>query len=266
MTSLSWSLDHVGPLTRSVDDAAVMLAALAGFDPRDPGSVDAPVPDYRLGIDGGVKGLRVGVPENFYFDGLDPEVASIVRTAIGQLEKEGAVLESVTLPLAEHYLGVEFGLCLPEASAYHQDMLRERGDKFEDDVRTFLEIGELIPATSYIKALRVRERIKHGWREMFERIDVLVAPTTPATAAKVGQQTFTWPDGSEETITSAYVRHSCPANITGLPSITVPCGFSGDDLPVGMQILGRPLDEATILRTAKAYEAATDWHNRAPDI
>ncbi len=266
VTSLSWSLDHVGPLTRSVDDAAVMLGALAGFDARDPGSVDTPVPDYTDGIDGGIEGLRVGVPENFFFDALDPEVETLVRAAIAQLESEGAQLVPVTLPLIEHYMAVEFGLCLPEASAYHQDMLRERADKYEDDVRTFLEIGEVIPATTYIKALRVRERIKNGWRAMFDSIDVLAAPTVPATAAKVGQENFTWRDGGEESITSAYVRHSCPANLTGLPSITVPCGFSGDGLPVGMQILGRPFDEATVLRAAKAYESATDWRARSPDI
>jgi len=243
-----------------------MLGALAGFDARDPGSVDTPVPDYSDGIDGGIKGLRVGVPENFFFDALDAEVETIVRAAIAQLESDGARLVPVTLPMAEHYMGVEFGLCLPEASAYHQDMLRERGEKYEEDVRTFLEIGEVIPATDYIKAQRVREQIKSGWRAMFENIDVLAAPTVPATAAKVGQESFTWPDGSEETIISAYVRHSCPANLTGLPSITVPCGFSGDGLPVGMQILGRPFDEATILRAAKAYESVTDWHARSPDI
>ena len=264
----------LGPLTgrirvpgdKSISHRSIMLGALAGFDARDPGSVDTPVPDYTDGIDGGIKGLRVGVPENFFFDALDPEVETIVRAAISQLESEGARLVPVTLPLIEHYLAVEFGLCLPEASAYHQDMLRERADRYEDDVRTFLEIGEVIPATTYIKALRVRERIKSGWREMFDSIDVLAAPTVPATAAKVGQENFTWRDGGEESSTSAYVRHSCPANLTGLPSITVPCGFSGDGLPVGMQILGRPFDEATVLRAAKAYESATDWRARSPDL
>ncbi|MFP6716344.1 MAG: amidase [Alphaproteobacteria bacterium] len=266
VTSLSWSLDHVGPLTRSVEDAAIMLGALAGFDPRDPGCVNLPVPNYMPTDNNILKGLRVGVPANYYFDAIDPEVEAIVREAYLTLERQGASLETVNLPLAEHYMGVEFGLCLPEASAYHQEMLRERADKYEDDVRTFLEAGELVPATDYIKALRVREVIKQSWQKLYERIDVLAAPTTPSTAAKVGQEAFTWPDGNEESVTSAYVRLSCPANLTGLPSISVPCGFSTENLPVGMQILGRPFEEQMIVDVANAYEFVTDWRSQSPDI
>lgn len=265
-TSLSWSLDHIGPLTRSVRDAAVSLGVLAGYDPRDPGSADMPVPDYLDGIDGGVKGMRLGVPRNFFFDHVDPEVERLVREAIAELERQGAVLREVELPLAEHYMAVEFGLCMPEASAYHQLMLRDRGDKYNEDVRTALEVGEMISATDYIKALRVRQRIKEGWRDMFADLDALVAPTLPAVAAAVGQTFFTWPDGTEERLIDAYVRHSCPANITGLPSISVPCGFSAAGLPVGMQIMGRPFAEPTILRIAEAYERATEWHERHPAL
>ena len=266
VTSLSWSLDHVGPLTYSVADAAIMLGAIAGFDVRDPGSAKVPVPDYMEPGSNNLDGLRVGLPTNFYFDGIDSEVETIVRQAYKVLEQAGASLVEVTLPFADKYMGVEFGLCLPEASAYHQKMLRERPDKYEDDVRTFLEAGELIPATDYIKALRVREKIKQGWQELYEKIDVLVAPSTPATAAKVGQENFQWPNGTEETVTSAYVRLSCPANLTGLPSISVPCGFSSEELPVGIQVLGRPFEEKTIIHVARVYESLTEWHKQFPRL
>ena len=265
ITSLSWSLDHAGPLTRRVRDAALMLNALAGFDARDPGSAEVAVPDFLRGINRGVKGLRLGVPENFYFDGIDSGVEASVGAAMQQLRKLGAKLVPVQLPLAETYVGVEFGICLPEASAYHQQMLRERGDLYNDDVRLFLEAGELVPATDYIKALRVRQKIKDAWCNMFRRIDALLAPTVPATAAKVGQESFRWPTNIDEPVSSAYVRASCPANITGLPAISIPCGFVGD-LPVGMQILGRPFDEATVLRIAQAYETSTDWHKQTPPV
>ena len=266
VTSLSWSLDHVGPLTYSVADAAIMLGAIAGFDVRDPGSAKVPVPDYMEPGSNNLDGLRVGLPTNFYFDGIDSEVETIVRQAYKVLEQAGASLVEVTLPFADKYMGVEFGLCLPEASAYHQKMLRERPEKYEDDVRTFLEAGELIPATDYIKALRVREKIKQGWQELYEKIDVLVAPSTPATAAKVGQENFQWPNGTEETVTSAYVRLSCPANLTGLPSISVPCGFSSEELPVGIQVLGRPFEEKTIIHVARVYESLTEWHKQFPRL
>jgi aspartyl-tRNA(Asn)/glutamyl-tRNA(Gln) amidotransferase subunit A len=269
VTSLSWSLDHVGPLARTVEDAANMLGVLAGYDARDPASVDLPVPDYTAGMNDGVTGLRLGKPTNFYFDQMDDEVGSLVEAAFGVLRAAGADIVPVELPLAETYMAVEFGLCLPEASAYHERELRGRAELYAEDVRTLLEAGELIPATDYIRALRVREKIKQGWAQLMASntgIDAVIAPSVPAAAARVGQEDFTWPDGTEETITNAYVRHSCPANLTGLPSITVPCGFTAADLPVGIQVIGRPFAEAEIVRIARSYEAATDWGARAPDL
>ncbi len=268
VTSLSWSLDHVGPLTNSVQDAAAILGVIAGFDSRDPGSAEVDVPDFQVptNADRTLDGLRIGVPSNYFFDGIDADVEKLVFEAYNVLEKVGATLVDVKIPLADTYMAVEFGLCLPEASAYHQKMLRERGDKYQEDVRTFLELGELIPATDYIKSLRVREKIKLAWKELFGTIDVLAAPSTPATAAKVGQETFQWPNGSEESVTSAYVRLSCPANLTGLPSLSIPCGFTDDGLPAGMQILGRPFDEQTIVRVAHIYESETEWNTEPPNL
>lgn len=262
VTSLSWSLDHVGPLTRTVRDAAVVLGLIAGADPRDPATVDVAVPDYTAGLDDGVSGMVLGVPTTFFFDDVDPEVEESVRRAIEALEQQGARIREVELPHADHYMAVEFGICLPEASAYHQAMLRERADLYTEDVRLFLETGELVLATDYIKALRVRRLVQEGWRRAFEGIDALVAPSLPMTAAEVDHGTISWPTGTEEPITATYVRLSCPANITGLPALSVPCGTDSKGLPVGLQVIGRPFDEATVLRVGRAYESQSGWDAR----
>lgn len=266
ITALAWSLDHAGPLARTVRDSAVALAPLAGFDGRDPGSVDEPVPDYLAALDRGVDGLVVGVPANFYFDRIDPGVEAAVRAAIAQLEGAGARVVEVTLPLAEQYLAVEFGIVLPEASAYHQEMLRHRGELYTDDVRVLLETGELVLATDYLKALRVRTLVQQGWRQAFDGVDVLAAPSVPATAIRCDEPTLTWPDGSTEAAINAYVRLSCPANITGLPALSVPCGVDGNGLPIGLQLIGRPFDEATVLRAGRVAEELSGWDARQPEL
>ena len=266
VTSLCWSLDHVGPLTRTVRDAAVVLQAIAGYDPRDPATVQEPVPDYTGELDAGVEGLTLGVPTNYFFDDVDPEVESIVRDAIGVLEAQGARVREVEIPYAQQMMAVEFGLIVPEASAYHQTMLRERGELYTDDVRVFLEAGEVVLATQYIKALRVRTMVQHAFRDAFKGLDAIVCPTLPATAARVGQQTFAFPGGAEKSVIDAWVGHSAPGNITGLPALSVPCGFDGAGLPVGLQVIGRPFDEAGVLRIAQAYESATEWTARRPSL
>lgn len=264
VTSLSWSLDHVGPLARSVRDAAVMADAIAGYDRADPATLDVAVPDHGGELHAGVDGLVLGIPRNYFFDHIDPEVEAAVRTAMGELEHQGATLREVDLPHAELYMPTEFGILVPEASAYHQQTLREHGDLYEEDVRVFLEAGELMLATDYIKALRTRTLIQEGWRDMFTGLDAVLAPTLPAPAAGVGQLAFTWPDGEEESVINAYVRTSAPGNLTGLPTLSLPCGVNADGLPIGMQIIGKPLAEPTVLRIGAAYEAVTDWPSRSP--
>ena len=266
VTSLSWSLDHVGPLTRTVADAAVCLSALAGHDPRDPGSADEPVTDYAAALDKGVKGLRLGVPMNYYFDHLDPELEALVRAAIDRLRTEGVKIRDIEIPLADQIMAVEFGLCLPEASAYHMEMLRDRPNDYQEDVRLLLEAGEMVPATRYIQALRVRQVMKDAWRRLFDQVDAVIAPAVASPATKVGQKTVTWSDGTEEPITPLFVRLSAPANVTGLPAMAVPCGFTQAGLPVGFQVIGRPFDEMTVIRIGDAYQRMTDWHTRAPAL
>ncbi|MFC5994318.1 amidase [Pseudonocardia hispaniensis] len=265
-TSLSWSLDHIGPLTNNVRDAALMMDVIAGYDRADPATVDVPVPRHADGLAAGVEGLVLGVPRNYFFDRIDPEVEAAVREAIGQLEGLGAQLREIDLPHPELYMPAEFGILVPEATAYHQQNLRRMAELYEPDVRVFLEAGELVLATDYIKALRVRTLIQQGWKQMFDGLDAVLAPTLPATAAKVGQTSFTWPDGQEEAVINSYVRTSAPGNLTGLPALSLPCGFDDTGLPIGLQIIGTPFAEPTVLRIGAAYETATDWSDRRPDL
>ncbi|SDY94726.1 aspartyl-tRNA(Asn)/glutamyl-tRNA(Gln) amidotransferase subunit A [Modestobacter sp. DSM 44400] len=266
VTSLCWSLDHVGPLTRTVRDAAVVLGVIAGFDPRDPATTEVAVPDYTDGIETGVAGLTLGVPTNYYFDAIDPQVETLVREAVAVLESNGATVREIEIPFAQHIMALEFGLTVPEAAAYHQSMLRARGERYQDDVRVFLEAGELMLASQYLKVLRVRTLVKEAFRQAFEGIDAIVCPTLPATAARVGQQEFEFPNGARKNIMDAYVGHSAPANVTGLPALTLTCGFDSNGMPVGLQVIGRPFDEQMVLRVGHAYEAATDWTAHTPSL
>ncbi len=266
VTSLAWGLDHVGPLTRTVADAAVCLNVMAGYDPRDPGSVDVPAEDYTAALGQDVKGMRIGVPRNYYFENVDPEVEAAVRAAIEQLATAGAVLSEVEIPYAEQIMAVEFAICLPEASEYHRTMLRSNPDLYTPDVRAFLEAGEFVPATRYVQALRVRNLMQQAWARMFEGIDVLIAPATAAPATQIGQEAIDWGKGEPEPVTPAFVRLSAPANVMGLPSIATPCGFTGDGLPIGFQAIARPFAEAMSIRVCDAWQRMTDWHLRHPPI
>ncbi len=266
VASLSWSLDHVGPLTRDVVDCALVLDAVAGFDRLDPATVDVPVPDSTAGLDRGIAGLRVGVPVNYFGDHVSEDVAAAVRAAVGVLEEQGAQVREVTIPYADQVLAAEWGILLPEASAYHQEALRSRGDLYTDDVRLFLEVGELVLATDYIKALRVRTLMQQGWAAVFDDIDVLVTPGMPVAAPEVGATHVTWPDGTTEDVTTALVRLTSPGNLTGLPVLAVPVGSDGAGLPLGMQVTGRPFDEATVLRVGAAYQAASTTVGRIAPV
>jgi aspartyl-tRNA(Asn)/glutamyl-tRNA(Gln) amidotransferase subunit A len=266
VASLSWSLDHVGPLTRNVVDAAHVLAATAGFDRADPASVDVPVPDYvaelAAAADRGVRGMRVGVPGNFYFDHVDPEVEASVRAAIGVLERLGATLVEVTVPYAAQYRAVSMGILAPEAASYHQQDIRANPELYTAEVRVALEAGELVLATDYINALRIRTLIQQAWKAMFDGIDVLAAPSVPIPAPRADQDVISWDDGLTERPTDSLVRLSSPANITGLPALSLPTGPTAAGLPVGMQLIGRPFAEGTLLAAGQAFEAATDTVGR----
>ncbi|MBD0688707.1 amidase [Streptomyces sp. CBMA123] len=254
VTSLSWSLDHVGPITRTTEDAALVLTALAGHDPRDPASLPAPAADYRPAAGPDLTGLRVGLPRTYYFDHVHPQVETAVRHAIGQLEALGAQLVEVDIPMTRYIQATQWGLMVPEAGAYHEGSLRAVPELYQDDVRILLEASELMSAGDYLRAQRSRTLMRAEWARMLEEVDVIAAPSVPMTAVGAEEATVTWPDGTVEGVSDAYVRLCAPANITGVPALTVPVGHDSAGLPIGMQLLGRPLGEPALLRVGHAYE------------
>ncbi|MEV8123287.1 amidase [Streptomyces sp. NPDC085944] len=260
VTPLSWSLDHVGPLTRTVRDAELVLSATAGHDPRDPASVPGPVPARFPG--GDLRGLRVGVPRNHYFDRVVPEVEESVRGAIERLAELGAELVDVEIPMARHIQAVQWGLMVPEATAYHERSLRATPDLYAADVRILLEAGALTSAGDYLRAQRARTMMREAWARMLDGVDVLAAPTVPMTAAEAGRETVEWADGTTESVSDAYVRLCAPANITGVPALTLPVGHDRAGLPIGMQLMARPFRDATVLRVGRVYEESVTGAGR----
>lgn len=266
VASLAWSLDHVGPLTRTVRDAALVLTAIAGHDPRDPGSSRTPVPDLTQGLDDGVEGLRVGVPENYLTERIDPETEHAVQAAVRRLEGLGAVVEPVRVPHAERFGAVITGIMMPEASSYHRRMLRETPELYTEEVRSLLEVGGTILATDYIDSLRFRQLMTAAWRDAMQAVDVVVAPTVFTTALPADDPVYRWPDGRVETASVGYGRLAIPANLFGLPTVQVPCGFSEGGLPIGLQIMGRPFDERTVLTVGRSVEQSSDAAGRIAPV
>ena len=262
---LSWSLDHAGPLTKTVADAALVLQVLAGFDPLDRTSVDVPVPDYLAGLDAGVRGLRIGVPTNFFFELADLQVAEAVHAALGLLADAGAVLVDVEVPAVELVADVISVIAGVEASAIHQEEIRSLPAAYTAEVRERLRAGELISGTSYVNGQRARAVVQDGFATAFGTVDVLVSPTLPIPAPAYGSTTAVV-RGEEHPILYALNCLTAPANAAGLPALAVPCGLTGSGLPISLQVMGRPFDEATVLRVGAAYEAATRWHLLSPSL
>ncbi|GAA1878136.1 amidase [Streptantibioticus ferralitis] len=266
VTSLSWSLDHVGPITRTVADAELVLAALVGPDPSDRAALGEPPTGHPRRTDADLTGLRVGVPRNYYFERVAPEVAEAVHSAIVHLGELGAELVAVDIPMTKYIQATQWGLMVPEATAYHEGTLRSSPELYAPDVRVLLEAGELVLAGDYLRAQRSRTLMRRAWAELFTAVDVIAAPAVTSTAARSDQQTVEWPDGTMESVSDTYVRLSAPANITGLPSLSLPVGLDSAGLPIGMQLIGRPLGEATILRTGRAYETTRESVSRLAPI
>jgi len=249
---LSWSLDHVGPLTSSVRDAGLVLNAIAGHDPADASSSRRPVVDFVPDDDCAVRGLRIGFPRNFFFDRLDADVELCVRGAIARLESLGAEVKPVTLPDISALNAVARVILLCEASAQLEPHLKNRG-QFGPDVLALLDQGRLLPATDYIHAQRLRKQMQREFAQVWSGVDCLVAPTTPNTAPRIGDSTVKL-GGIEEDVRLATTRLVRSINLLGLPALSIPCGLSGGGLPVGLQIIGPPFEEALILRVGAALE------------
>ena len=261
VVTLSWSQDHVGPLTRRVEDAALMLQPIAGHDPKDPTSSRVPVPDYREGISRGIKGLKVGVPRDYFFargPDVNSEVLDIVEKQLEVLEELGAHVEEVSIPSLDFARSANMVIMLSEAFAYHEPILKTRAHEYGELQRASFRIGGLLKASDYVQAQRCRKVVKREFAEVLSKVDVLASPTMPRTAPAF--------EGYDPVSHNRGPSYTAPYNVTGLPAISIPAGFAGDGLPVGMQIAGRPFDEATLFRVAYAYEQRTRWYTHRPSI
>jgi aspartyl-tRNA(Asn)/glutamyl-tRNA(Gln) amidotransferase subunit A len=261
----SWSLDHGGPMTRTAADAALVLQAIAGHDARDPSSSRRRVPSLARALRPDLEGLRVGVPRNYYFDIVDEEVERAVRKAIRELGALGATVVDVRLPGIEAALDTCFVVAWAEAAHYHRPWLLTRSQDYGPDVRALLEGALLYLASDYLQGQRVRARIRHTLGEAFRKVDVLVSPAAPVAAPPIGRLE-TVLGGRQVSVLDVAARLTCVANLTGEPACSVPCGFTGDGLPIGLMIHGRAFEDATVLRVAHAYEQATRWTARRPPL
>ena len=249
---LAYSLDHMGPLTRSVRDAAIVLNAIAGPDGRDPTSSRHPLVDYVPDDGCGIRGLRVGVPENFYFERLDGEVESAVRGAIARAESLGAEVKPVAVPDIAALNVVARVILLAEASAVMEPYLDQR-DRFGADVLALFDQGRLLPAVDYVNAQRLRRRMQREFARLWREVDCLFMPTSPNTAPAIGATTVRL-GGREEDVRLATTRLVRGINALGLPALSMPCGLSASGLPIGLQIVGPAFEEALILKIGAALE------------
>jgi aspartyl-tRNA(Asn)/glutamyl-tRNA(Gln) amidotransferase subunit A len=244
-------------MARTVEDCALLMQPLAGHDPLDPASSRARVDDYAAALVGDVRGLRVGVVRNYFFEGIDPEVERAFEEAMATLRRLGADVRDVRIPSlkATHSFLL---ILLAEAYAYHERDLREHPELYGDVLRERFQAGALVTAAEYVQAQRIRSEICRETAEVLQAIDVLATPTTPRPATPFTQAHD--PD-------FGFPRSNMPPfNITGLPTLALPCGFSLSGLPLSLQLAGRPFEEATVLRTGHAYERATAWHTRRPPV
>jgi aspartyl-tRNA(Asn)/glutamyl-tRNA(Gln) amidotransferase subunit A len=261
---LAWSMDHSGPMARSARDVAMLLKAIAGLDPKDAATADHEVPDYSGTLTGDIKGQRLGVPSRYFYDRAMPEIEETVRFALRVLADLGAEIVEIDIPDIEHAAAAAAVLYYVEATAYHDDeFLAGRGHLYTDRVRRFLELGNFILARDYLQAQRYRTLLGRHIAARLQEVDLIVTPTLPITATPFAQPTVTI-RGMEQPVYLALLRNTEPFNLTGLPALTVPCGFSAEGLPIGMQIVGRPFEESAVLRVGDAFQRATDWHDRHP--
>ncbi|HEY7140035.1 MAG TPA: amidase [Methylomirabilota bacterium] len=263
---LSWSLDHIGPLARTVRDAAILLGVIAGADARDATATARPVPDYVAGLDRPIAGLRVGVPDRHYGEGLDYDVGTAFRQAVDTLRRLGAEVTECPVPDPTLLNDVANVIARCESAAVHARIVRESPHALQPAVLARLQIGLHVSAHDYLQATRLRARATRVFvDEVFARVDVLVAPTIPEPAPALAAVTAGTPDEIVRRM-GRFSRLTRPWNALGLPALSVPCGFVADGRPMGLSLIGRPFDEATVLRAGHAYEQAAGWWRRRPPL
>ncbi|HEY3838566.1 MAG TPA: amidase [Bryobacteraceae bacterium] len=266
VTTLSWTLDHAGPMARTVAGVAQMLQVIAGPDPQDRTASERLVPDYSEAILGSVKGVRIGIPTEHYFDHVNPDTGAALRGAIALLKEMGAVTVDYRVGNADLCGAVSSVILDSEAATFHEKRLREQGDLFDPLVRERLETGAFYSAIDYVKALRVRTLLMEEVHRIFESCDVMMLPA--GNAAPKLEDEVAGSDAARNPPLPPRPDSYNLANVTGIPAIVLPCGFTAGppQLPLGIQFCARPFDEASLFRVAHAYESATDWHMRQPPL
>src|SRR5437870_4763022 len=284
LVAFASSLDQIGPITKDVRDAALMLQLIAGHDPLDSTSADVPVPDYQKALKENLRGMKVGVPLEFFAEGLDPEVELAVRTAIIQMQALKAEIKEISLPMTKYaiatyyliataeassnlarYDGVKYGYRAAKEKGLLEMYMKTRQEGFGAEVKRRIMLGTYALSVGYYdayygKSQAVRTLIKRDFNEAFKEVDVIVTPTMPTPAFKLGEKIQ---DPLQMYLSDIY---TISVNLAGVPAISLPCGLSSGKLPIGLQIIGRPFEEEKVLRAAYAYEQATEWHLKKPGL
>jgi aspartyl-tRNA(Asn)/glutamyl-tRNA(Gln) amidotransferase subunit A len=256
---LSWNLDHAGPMARRVRDAGILLQAIAGYDPEEAYSVNYPTEDYLSRLHGGIEGWRVALASDEFFGKADPEVLALVSQAARTFAGLGAQVEEVPFPGGYEAASANGLMTTSDAAAFHRERMKTRPEDFGADVLQRLRAGAAYTSTEYILARRTQTELRRRFQRFFDDYDVLLTPTTPIPAPPLEG-----PDAVEQA--RRLTRFTAPFNLTGLPALSLPCGFTSAGLPVGLQIISRPWAEAQVLRAGYAYEGATEWHLKKPDF
>ena len=263
----SWSMDTVGPISRTTADCAMTLGAIAGYDPKDPSTWDVPVPDYLSMLTGEIRGLKVGViQERVDTEAVDPEVRDNVVQAIAVLGELGSDIQEVSIPLIVHSAAISNTIILTDAAGVHRQGIDEHLGEYDHNIQIRLLVGSIIPAQAHQKAVKLRQVLRQQILDALEKVDVLVMPTSSIPASPI--PTKAGIGSKQEVLDGLAGRRSftAPFNVANTPALSINCGFTSQNLPVGFQIAGKPFDEGTLFRVAHAYEQATDWHTRRPPI
>ena len=261
---MSWQLDHPGPLTRTVQDAAIMLSAVQGYDPGDACTERVANVDYDSALTAGMEGLVIGVPRSYFFETLDDEVRNAVEAALEVFRRGGATVKHVDLATFREPFAAIFNMVRTEATEFHAERLASNRDGFSPELQTILSQPPM-SGMDYVAAQRAMMEYKEAVRGALEQVSVLVVPTTMAPTSPIGD-TSVRVGGVEMPHGIAYAGLTAPFNAAGVPALSLPCGFTAGGLPIGMQIVGRPFDEWTVIRAGHAYEQLTEWHRRRPAL
>ena len=267
VAGVSWSMDTVGPISRSAEDCALTFQAIAGHDADDPYSYSGPVPDYAQEIQGGIDGLRVGVlREKVAEGGLSPEVRQVIESAVAQLGELGATSREVSIPIVENAGAVSKCITDMDGAMVHYERLKTRIAEYDHNTRVRLLTAILTPAQALQKAQKVRTLIRQAVLEALEEVDVIVLPTSPTGAPLLPAEAGIKSQEDARSRISGVRNFTGAFNVANLPALSIPCGFTGDNLPLSLQLVGKPMSDGLLMRVAHAYQQATDWHRRRPPL